>query len=914
MTETFGVLTVGAVDYGTVALGQEVTGAGVLPQTAIDGNLSGSGPGSRWIVNNAPPETVAGAMTMTATPLQVDWNWQNQPIIGVGGSETNNFFDIMPNGSFGFDNNPSSLGYMSGSAADALGLSSTTAVADSTPGGQHPTTAQFLTSIVENETNQFGSLQSTESRVSAAMAAWAQSIDGYGYQFLTSTFTTSRAGSSAATTVPAGTYSPADASAPTPAPAGTYINFTGATAASQATIDQPGTYSLAGASAPTTAQPGYYVPTQGASFETPVDPGYYTPFAGATAELWLQAPVISGTKGGQSMPAGQPDTSLFSNAKIRDPNKRTSDSLSIQITGGGGALSDGVGFSGLTESAAGVYLLSGTAAEITTELRALVFTPNDFSATTTFTLTDTTSRGTNASDTKTKVAVANGEPVYSVSYFRANQGTLDKTPGFDILDSAANITESLDRLNDDPNVGTIAVSDNGNVGASIRQLMNDTTAISKLQNANLSTVLLAINDSATNVQAQLSTLVQDRSEIGSITASGGQIVVSAATFLAYQSTLDKIVGGFGVSETAANLTAHLDQLNDPNISTITIFDNGPISVSVAQLTTDATAIGKLQNANLSPVLLTIHDTAGAVQTGLSTLVQDTGEIGSITITIPDYAIVVSATAFQTDQATLDKIAEGFDVSDDANSLVAALPSLNADPNVKAITAEIGEGTLSGIAGVNAPSFSESGWATSLTVGEALAYAGAFAQGLGSTLSISNGDQLSLTGTASLSGATSGLGTLALEGGGATINTGATISVSNWSISGPGTDVTLDELLNYPGSFSEVDDTFVLSGGNLVLSGAATFTGGTVDGSNILYTTGTTTVSAGLTIGGTVEWENTKSLTQSGGTVMIGDASGDVAILFNTSAATYDILDDSGIGLGASTASYIKNAGLSRRRA
>ena len=143
----------------------------------------------------------------------------------------------------------------------------------------------------------------------------------------------------------------------------------------------------------------------------------------------MQAPVISGTKAGQSTPADQPDTP-FSDAKITDPNKRTSDSLSIQITGGGGTLSDGVGFSGLTESAAGVYLLSGKAAEITKELKALVFTPNNFSATTTFTLTDTTSADPNmgASDSKTKVTVTNGEPVYSVSYFLANQGTL--APGF----------------------------------------------------------------------------------------------------------------------------------------------------------------------------------------------------------------------------------------------------------------------------------------------------------------------------------------------------------------------------------------------------------------------------------------------------------------------------------------------------
>ena len=302
--------------------------------------------------------------------------------------------------------------------------------------------------------------------------------------------------------------------------------------------------------------------------------------------------------------------------------------------------------------------------------------------------------------------------------------------------------------------------------------------------------------------------------------------------------------------------------------------------------------------------LAIYDTAGAVQTGLSTLVQDTGEIGSIYETnSPFVPIVVSAATFQDDQSTLDKIQEGFDVSDDAGTLLAALPALNADPNVDAITAEIGDGTLSS-GGVNARSFSETGWGTTLTVSEALIYGGAFTQGLGSTLSISSADQLSLTGTANLSGTTSGLGTLAL-GGSATIDKGATISIPDWLISS-GTDVTLNALLNSPGSFSEVDDTFFLSGGNLVLSGAATFAGGTVDGSKILYTTKSTTVSAGLTIGGTVEWINTGALTQSGGTVTIGDASGGKAILNNEKSGIYNITDDSGIGLGSSTTSAIKN--------
>src|SRR5208283_575109 len=147
---------------------------------------------------------------------------------------------------------------------------------------------------------------------------------------------------------------------------------------------------------------------------------------------------------------------------------------------------------------------------------------------------------------------------------------------------------------------------------------------------------------------------------------------------------------------------------------------------------------------------------------------------------------------------------------------------------------------------------------------------------------------------SLSGTTSGAGTLALAGGSATIDSGATVTASTWMISGAGTDVTLGENLTYSGAFSEdANDPFVLSGGNLVLSGADTFSGGTVSGSRLLETEGTTTVS-GLTIGGTAEWENTKAVTQSGGTVTIGDATGDKAFLDNISTGTYDISGNGGI--------------------
>ncbi len=158
-------------------------------------------------------------------------------------------------------------------------------------------------------------------------------------------------------------------------------------------------------------------------------------------------PTIKGTVAGQSTPSGVPDAP-FQFVTIKDPNIRTSDSLSISLTGGGGTLADGAGFSGLMESASGVYTLSGKAAAITRELDALVFTPNTFGATTTFTLTDTTSLGTSKSNANTTVTVTKGKPVVaSVSRFLAHKSTLDGTPGgFDILDGSAHITAHLDQL------------------------------------------------------------------------------------------------------------------------------------------------------------------------------------------------------------------------------------------------------------------------------------------------------------------------------------------------------------------------------------------------------------------------------------------------------------------------------------
>ena len=97
MTETYGVLTVGSASSGKVAAGQQVTDAtgGVVPETAIQANLSGDGAGSAWVVNRA--QTVASeSMTMTAAPLRVVY----RPVSGA--TVNSGAFWIQQNGAFNF--------------------------------------------------------------------------------------------------------------------------------------------------------------------------------------------------------------------------------------------------------------------------------------------------------------------------------------------------------------------------------------------------------------------------------------------------------------------------------------------------------------------------------------------------------------------------------------------------------------------------------------------------------------------------------------------------------------------------------------------------------------------------------------------------------------------------------------------
>jgi autotransporter passenger strand-loop-strand repeat protein len=212
------------------------------------------------------------------------------------------------------------------------------------------------------------------------------------------------------------------------------------------------------------------------------------------------APTITGTVAGQKT-ASEAPVAPFSGVTIADQNGNAIDTLTITVGGSGGTLADGAGFHGLaTTATTGIYTLSGTAASITSELDALVFTPTagapNTSSISTFTLSDLSSAfatpttdsttsvvdtdpavaptitGTHTTDTTSEAAV---KPFSGVTIGDTNSGatdTLTITVGgtggtlsgaglsggaggvYTITGSAAVVTNDLDALSFAPKAGT----------------------------------------------------------------------------------------------------------------------------------------------------------------------------------------------------------------------------------------------------------------------------------------------------------------------------------------------------------------------------------------------------------------------------------------------------------------------------
>lgn len=181
-------------------------------------------------------------------------------------------------------------------------------------------------------------------------------------------------------------------------------------------------------------------------------------------------------------------------------------------------------------------------------------------------------------------------------------------------------------------------------------------------------------------------------KIASIAVTKGGIVATAvATFEAYRTALDKIVGGFHVADSAANVQAKLDTLvGDAAVSRVTISDNGTIDITAALATSEASVIDKLHNADGAAFHLAVSGSGTSVAANLPSLETLHSHIVAISITTGN--VSVGATTFAADRQALDKITGGFRIIDSAANVKTHLAGLASDvANITRINLE-GAGT------------------------------------------------------------------------------------------------------------------------------------------------------------------------------------------------------------------------------
>ena len=206
---------------------------------------------------------------------------------------------------------------------------------------------------------------------------------------------------------------------------------------------------------------------------------------------------------------------------------------------------------------------------------------------------------------------------------------------------------------------------NGTITASVATFEVDQAALNEVVGG------FAISDTAANVQAGLAALQGDASQITSITATGVRVAVGNGLFVADKAALNEIVGGFDILGQASVLQGNLAGLvaDTSHIGSITAL-NGAITTNVATFEADETTLNKIVGG------FAISDTAANVVGGLTALTADAGHIASITAT--DTAVSVGVGKFIPDQAALDKIAGGFAILGQSAVISTNFDALAAD--------------------------------------------------------------------------------------------------------------------------------------------------------------------------------------------------------------------------------------------
>jgi hypothetical protein len=173
----------------------------------------------------------------------------------------------------------------------------------------------------------------------------------------------------------------------------------------------------------------------------------------------------------------------------------------------------------------------------------------------------------------------------------------------------------------------------------------------------------------------------------------------------------------------------------------------------------------------------------------------------------------------------------------------------------------------------------------------------------------NGANSVLAGTIGGSGASSALGFLA---GTVTLNAGFKLLTQNWGLNGGVKVIDNVATGDYDGTVLDGASTLTIVKTSLTLTGAVTFAGSTVDGGS-LKSLGATKVQ-GLTLGGGIQWMNSRAVTETVG-VTIGDAAGKTATITNAvKSAVYNLTANVGIALAKGASGSFVNFGTLEKTA
>ncbi len=264
------------------------------------------------------------------------------------------------------------------------------------------------------------------------------------------------------------------------------------------------------------------------------------------------------------------------------------------------------------------------------------------------------------------VTATGGTMFIATSTFLADKPVLDKTTvTLNIADTSADLQANLAALQTDvANIDSITAT-SGVVTVNTGTFAADQTLLNKAVGG------FKVADTVVLIQSNLALLQSDVGHIVALTASGGVVSVSATTFVADQTALNAIVGGFNVADASTNLQLNLSALlaDAAHIGSITSM-YGTFNTNIATFTADKVLLDKIVGG------IKIVDTGADVQSGLGALQGDAANIGAIQLS--SGAVLVSTSAFVADQMTLNNIASGFAVVDTSANVQVQIAALQGD--------------------------------------------------------------------------------------------------------------------------------------------------------------------------------------------------------------------------------------------